>query len=339
MAKMNLAFRILTLSLFLFTLPVFAQQEKPPQSYDDAMEAFGQGDYKSAVDHFRQAIAERPSMTMAHYYLGISLYKQENYAEALSAYQELVKLATNDIRAHYQLAKIHLAIEDYRSAVEEYRWLASLSERGQREAGELAQYLVDMIPREIAEQYQLPASQVVYSNPSIALTCFKPTPRPSAPGDSTSKPQPAASADSNSTRQPAAPGDLNKQPPAAGVEPGKIHLTVLDPSRTKPAPPVKQGGDSTVLPMSANLRPTILYREKARYTEIARINKAQGTAVLNVVFREEGNITDIRVVRCLPDGLSQQAITAAERIRFNPAVRNGTPVSVRGTLEFTFNLY
>ena len=99
------------------------------------------------------------------------------------------------------------------------------------------------------------------------------------------------------------------------------------------------GGGRSVEPMSPALRPTILYREKAKYTEEARQNKIQGTVVLQVVFNVNGSITDIRVIRSLPDGLTEKAIEAARKIRFNPAVKNGSPVSVRGTLEFTFNLY
>lgn len=91
--------------------------------------------------------------------------------------------------------------------------------------------------------------------------------------------------------------------------------------------------------MTSSLRPTILYREKAKYTEVARINTVQGSVALSVVFSQEGTITDIRVMRCLPDGLTQNAIAAAQVIRFNPAMKNGTPVNVRGTLEFYFNLY
>jgi TonB family protein len=94
----------------------------------------------------------------------------------------------------------------------------------------------------------------------------------------------------------------------------------------------------TVEPMTASLKPTILYREKAKYTEEARRTGAHGTVVLNVVFRTDGAITNIRVIRGLPDGLTEKAIEAARKIRFQPAVRNGTPVSVRGVLEFTFTL-
>lgn len=91
--------------------------------------------------------------------------------------------------------------------------------------------------------------------------------------------------------------------------------------------------------MTRGLSPTILYKEKAKYTEEARQNKIQGTVVLSVVFTYDGRITNIKVVRGLPDGLTEKAIEAAQRIRFNPAVRAGAPVSVRGNLEFTFNLY
>jgi periplasmic protein TonB len=99
------------------------------------------------------------------------------------------------------------------------------------------------------------------------------------------------------------------------------------------------GGGGSIEPMTASLRPTILYREKAKYTEEARQNKIQGVVMLQVVFRVNGSISDIRVIRGLPDGLTEKAIEAAKKIRFNPAVKNGAPVSVRIQLEFSFNLY
>jgi TonB family protein len=106
------------------------------------------------------------------------------------------------------------------------------------------------------------------------------------------------------------------------------------------APPEKsQSAAKNTLPMTANMRPTILYREKAKYTEIARINFVQGTVLLQVVFDVSGAMRDIRVVRRLPDGLTHKAIEAAKKIRFDPPIKNGEPVRVRGSLEFIFNLY
>jgi TonB family protein len=97
------------------------------------------------------------------------------------------------------------------------------------------------------------------------------------------------------------------------------------------------GGDVGV--MSEKLKPTILYREKAKYTEEARLNKIEGTVQLTIVFGADGRIHDIRTVRGLPYGLTETSIEAAQKIRFHPAVQDGKPVSVRATLEFTFALY
>ena len=89
----------------------------------------------------------------------------------------------------------------------------------------------------------------------------------------------------------------------------------------------------------ARLRPTILYREKARYTEEARQQKVQGAVVLLATFTAGGQIADIRVVRGQPFGLTEEAIQAAKRIRFQPASENGVPVTVRAHLEYNFALY
>lgn len=99
------------------------------------------------------------------------------------------------------------------------------------------------------------------------------------------------------------------------------------------------GGGRSIEPMTGALRPTILYKEKAKYTEDARQNKIQGAVMLNMVFTADGRITDIRVVRGLPDGLTESAIESAKKIRFQPAMKNGQPVSVRGNIEFNFTLY
>src|SRR5262249_36141883 len=109
--------------------------------------------------------------------------------------------------------------------------------------------------------------------------------------------------------------------------------------------PMRIGGGITTGPgdgiplLSENLKPTILYREKAKYTEEARLNKVEGTVVLTIVFGADGRIHDIRTVRGLPHGLTETSIEAAQKIRFHPAVQHGKPVSVRATLEFSFALY
>ncbi len=95
----------------------------------------------------------------------------------------------------------------------------------------------------------------------------------------------------------------------------------------------------TITDKDPGMRPTILYREKAKYTELARDVGVQGAVVMTVVFGIDGKLRDIKVIRGLPFGLTEQAIIAAQKIRFRPAYKDGEPVNVRGTLEYTFNLY
>jgi TonB family protein len=94
----------------------------------------------------------------------------------------------------------------------------------------------------------------------------------------------------------------------------------------------------SVYVMSETLKPTILKKEKAEYTPEARANKVRGTVVLNVIFGADGSIRVLRVVSGLPHGLTGQALKAAQRVQFEPAVKDGKPVDVRGDLEFSFDL-
>jgi TonB family protein len=89
---------------------------------------------------------------------------------------------------------------------------------------------------------------------------------------------------------------------------------------------------------SSSIRPVILERKKADYTPEARNNRIEGSVALSVIFRSDGVVAGIKVVRGLPDGLTEKAIEAARKIRFVPAIKDGEPVSVRAALEYWFSL-
>ena len=74
------------------------------------------------------------------------------------------------------------------------------------------------------------------------------------------------------------------------------------------------------------------------YTEAARQNRTQGSVILRVLVGEDGNVHDVRVVRGLPDGLTDNAINAARRATFKPAMKDGQPVAYWVALEITFNI-
>jgi len=57
-----------------------------------------------------------------------------------------------------------------------------------------------------------------------------------------------------------------------------------------------------------------------------------------VVFADDGAIKHILVIQGLSHGLTEEAIAAARKIRFTPAMRDGKPVSLIGALEFAYRL-
>ena len=86
-------------------------------------------------------------------------------------------------------------------------------------------------------------------------------------------------------------------------------------------------------------KPVILSRPKPQYTEAARQNQVQGTVVLLVVLSAVGTVTEVKVIRGLPYGLSENAIAAARQMKFTPAVKDGHTVSVSVQIEYNFSLY
>ena len=88
-----------------------------------------------------------------------------------------------------------------------------------------------------------------------------------------------------------------------------------------------------------SVKARVLSKPEPQYTEEARQKQVTGTIVLRAIFAANGQVVGIRAVSGLPNGLTQQAINAARRIKFIPAVKDGRPVSMYIQLEYNFNLY
>jgi TonB family protein len=120
-----------------------------------------------------------------------------------------------------------------------------------------------------------------------------------------------------------------------------VRLVANPDGKPVPKQPVRLDAEprgEPVLPLTYALRPKILYREKAGYTRAASDAEINGVIKLAVIFDKGGNIRVTKIIQGLPFGLNEQAITAAKKARFEPAIKNGEPVSVRGSMEFSFNI-
>jgi len=83
---------------------------------------------------------------------------------------------------------------------------------------------------------------------------------------------------------------------------------------------------------------TILYKPNPAYSFEGRAHKMQGDVVLEVVFLASGRTQVTRVVSGLGFGLDEQAMEAAQRIRFTPAKRDGQPMDFPARVRIEFRL-
>jgi protein TonB len=85
--------------------------------------------------------------------------------------------------------------------------------------------------------------------------------------------------------------------------------------------------------------PRVVFQVDPEFSEEARKAKYQGTCTLMLVVDAAGRPTNIRVANSLGMGLDEKAIEAARKWRFEPAMKDGHPVSVEIALEVDFHLY
>src|SRR5262249_8842459 len=97
----------------------------------------------------------------------------------------------------------------------------------------------------------------------------------------------------------------------------------------RPVETVETSGDDPdkPAPTEPNRRPMlILNNPRPDYTEEARQKRIAGVVVVQAIFRTDGLITNVRVIRGLGYGLDECAVRAVRRIRFNPAELNGRKI-------------
>ncbi|HLM54591.1 MAG TPA: TonB family protein [Pyrinomonadaceae bacterium] len=115
--------------------------------------------------------------------------------------------------------------------------------------------------------------------------------------------------------------------PAFGIGPGD------------PTPGPTPGPDGPFRAKEVAKRAVLNQRPEPDYTEEARLNDVEGVVRLRAVLSSSGQVTNISIIKGLPDGLTEKAIAAARLIKFTPAQKNGRPVSQYVVIEYHFTIY
>ena len=82
----------------------------------------------------------------------------------------------------------------------------------------------------------------------------------------------------------------------------------------------------------------ITFKPSPVYTDQARQLRLEGEVLLEVSFGANGQLHVNRVVRGLGHGLDETAVSAANKMRFKPAQRNGQPVDSTAIVHVVFQL-
>ena len=98
-------------------------------------------------------------------------------------------------------------------------------------------------------------------------------------------------------------------------------------------------GDSQPIRFTVGMtKPEPIRQIQPRYTENARRAGVQGAVILEAVIDEQGNVTDVRVLRGLPMGLDREAVSAVQQWKFKPAMMASKPVKVYFNLTVNFTI-
>ena len=97
-----------------------------------------------------------------------------------------------------------------------------------------------------------------------------------------------------------------------------------------PSGPMRVGGDVKA-PITTN-------RVEPKYTETARAARVAGIVIVEAVIDKNGNVDQVRVIKGLPMGLSEEAERAVRQWKFKPGTMNGEPVAVIFNLTVNFQL-
>jgi TonB family protein len=94
------------------------------------------------------------------------------------------------------------------------------------------------------------------------------------------------------------------------------------------------------VPKSETTSLRIISKPRPSYTDVAREHQVTGVVRLKVTFLASGEIGMVTPVGTkLPYGLTDEAMRAAEQIKFEPQKVNGVPQTVWKTVEYSFSIY
>ena len=336
---MKTLYKITLLFAFVLLLSdfTFAQTER-----ENGIQLYKKGDYSGAVKLLKQATKTDANDAQAWYFLGVSYLRTDKRKESEKAFKKAVALDQTDAKAHVGLAYVYLLKNNSSDAQSEAQsalkinpndveahyiyGVVNFRNSSFNAAYERAKKAIELNPN-FANAYLLKSETLVSSFVIQTGTVTK------LPGARNQMLQEAAD-------------DLERyltlMPTASDVEFQRENLESLKffseyygrPENQKPVNfEITAQSDADKMPLK------LLSKPIAAYTDSARSAGVSGVVRLLVGFSADGNVKHILIVKPLGFGLNEQAVRAARKIKFEPATKEGKPVSVVKQIEYSFSIY
>lgn len=312
---------------------------------DVGIQLYKQGNYQSAIRALQDSVGKNKTDADAWYYLGLALNRIGEPKEARKAFERVIKLRPTFADAHLGLAYSLFRLNKLKEAVSVVTPVVNTTS-----AGEAAHYILGAVAlRQGSHSTALqeadtalkvrpnyPPALLLKSQALFSLYVDRVT-------SSAEKPKRDANAkedlmpDAYSYARAAAESlakyiELQKDDKDIAV--WRDQLETLRAYAHEP--PID---DKAIASKDLTTKAKVIRKPEPQYTGIARSNSVTGTVVLRAIFGSDGAVRNVRVVKGLPDGLTEAAIAAARRIKFLPATKDGRPVSMYVQLEYNFNLH
>lgn len=326
---------------------VRAQQPAPSTVTERGIDLYHQGKIKEAIKSLQSVVKQNKDDADAWYYLGLALYRNDNVKEARKAFETTIKLRPNDALAHTAYAFTLIQANRLKEGKAEAEQVLKLNPQVAE-----AHYLLGVVHLREGENLEakneaeaalkinpnLPTALLLKSQALVSIYFYE------APLTK----QAARSSDvTNSTRLQLkeAAESLEKylklEPDASNAKLWREQLETLRIYAEEVNATVDNQNTQrrAFSGKEVTARARILSRPEPEYTQAARQAGISGTVVLRAVFDADGKVKRILVIKSLGYDLTERAVQAARSIKFEPAIKDGHPVSQFIQIEYNFNTY
>lgn len=332
--------------LFISETALARQAQQPSPDFERGLRLYAQKDMKGAAKAFRAAVKKRRDDHLAWLNLGRALMWGGDFKEALKAYDKAIKLSPAFADAHAARAYLLHLVSKPREAEESARRALELSETHLD-----ARYVIASIRLKegASEKAVEEAERIIKADAGAAaahlLKANALVQRYEAGRSEIPLPEPPGEDEKEQTPEKLNPDELRNLKDAIETYERYLQLKPDDGVVRVKLEALRadlQAGarvsERVYSSKEVTSKAVILSKPEPPYTEKAREKNISGRVLLRAVLAADGTVRRITVINSLPQGLTEIAIAAAQKIKFKPATVNGVPVSQLIILEYNFTV-